>query len=116
MFPMLRGIDTAAGLRFMMNKPPMYERVLRDFYTRFKNTVSEVRFAILHGDREDARRQAHSLKGLAASIGATGLSAAAKDLETALSEPEKPDSGILETFEVSLQEVLEGLSEQFSIE
>ena len=116
LFPQLRGIDTAIGLQFMMNKPAVYEKVLKDFHARFKDAVQDMRLAIVRGEREEARRQAHSLKSLAGSIGAKALSAAAMDLELALKDSDKPDSGILETFEESLSEVLDGLSEQFMIQ
>jgi len=115
-FAQLRGIDTALGLQFMMNKPAVYEKVLKDFYLRFKDTVNDVRLAIARGDHGEAQRQAHSLKSLASSIGATALSAAARELESALSENRAPDSGVIETFEESMIEVLEGLSDQFMIQ
>ncbi|MGH6659587.1 MAG: Hpt domain-containing protein, partial [Sphingomicrobium sp.] len=44
---------------------------------------AEIRRAIVAGDLEAARRQAHSLKGATTSIGALALGQAAADLERA---------------------------------
>ena len=79
-FPELPGLDTVDGLRRMMHKPALYERVLRDFRSRFAGEPDRIREALAAADRATAARLAHSLKGTGGTIGAIQLAALAKDL------------------------------------
>ena len=92
--PVLSGIDTAIGLKRMMNKPAFYEKVLRDFYVRFRHATGEISQAIANDQHEEAERQAHSAKGLAATIGAMELNQAAMVLEQALKNRENPEPAL----------------------
>ncbi|MBL8533777.1 MAG: PAS domain S-box protein [Betaproteobacteria bacterium] len=80
----LPGIDVAAGLRFARNKQGDYERRLRSFVTNGASDVSVLRERLGSGDRDDARRWAHSLKGISGFIGAHRLLELASALEEAL--------------------------------
>lgn len=71
--PELPGIDKADGLKRMMNKTALYEKVLRDFHARFAGEPAAIRAAIASLDFATAERRAHSAKGLAATIGASQL-------------------------------------------
>jgi PAS domain S-box-containing protein len=82
--PTLPGIDTVTGLRQMMGKPVFYERILRDFYQRFSGVERCIEEALAADRLEEAKRQVHSIKSLAASIGAMALSAAAARLEQSI--------------------------------
>ena len=84
--PDLPGIDKVEGLRRMMNKPRLYERILCDFYQRFVGEAATIRQSLANNDRETAQRSAHSTKGLAGSIGASDLQTAALALEVAIRE------------------------------
>ena len=48
--------------------------------------VADMRTALAAGAAEDLRRAAHTLKGSSASLGATGLAAACREVETAARE------------------------------
>ncbi len=50
------------------------------------NRVADMRTALAAGAAEDLRRAAHTLKGSSASLGATGLAAACREVETAARE------------------------------
>ena len=45
-FPAIPGIDIGDGLRRMMNKAALYEKVLRDFHTRFSGEPERIRQAL----------------------------------------------------------------------
>jgi signal transduction histidine kinase/DNA-binding response OmpR family regulator/HPt (histidine-containing phosphotransfer) domain-containing protein len=109
--PVLPGLDFTAGLRHAAGNSALFHKVLsgfrdsqRDFATRFSAILAD-------GDVASALRLAHTLKGLAASIGAGALATAAADLETAV------DAGraaaviqpVLARLETALAEVLAGL-------
>ena len=114
--PDLPGIDKADGLKRMMNKPSLYEKVLRDFHARFYDEPTHIRAALESGDFSTAERRAHSTKGLAGTIGAPGLQSAAKDLENTLHAGEIPSETIFSQFESELRIVIEGIACGFGID
>ena len=116
LFPRLHGIDTEVGLKHMMNKPAFYEKVLRDFYVRFQDTSRLIRQAIDANQTEEALRQAHSAKGLGASIGALALNASAAALESGLKQPESLRAELVDDFTRELDQVLVGLRRQFNLD
>jgi two-component system sensor histidine kinase/response regulator len=82
--PPLAGIDTAAGLAQVSGNLALYIKVLRKFraqhVTRFE---AEFRAALAADDWPLATRLAHSLKGVARTLGAFGLGELALQLEHA---------------------------------
>ncbi len=113
--PDLPGIDKAAGLRRLMNKPSLYEKVLRDFHARFHHETQTLRAAIDSGDLTTAERLAHSAKGLAGTIGAVGLQDIALLLERALHDDDPLWEDYFAGFEQELTLVLTGIAQGFNI-
>lgn len=114
--PNLPGIDTADGLRRMMNKPSLYEKVLRDFHARFIDEAKAIQTAISAGDFRTAERRAHSTKGLAGTIGATGLQDAARALELALKEDQMAPTSTFDKFAQELSIVIGSIACGFNID
>jgi len=83
-WPLLPGIDAPAGLALHLNRPGLYLKSLHAFRKDFAGTGIEIRAALAAGNRIEARRLAHSLKSVAASLGAKPLSEAARRTELAL--------------------------------
>jgi len=77
-------LDTAAGLRRVRGKEAVYRGMLRRFASAYAQGLAPVRAALQAGDREAAEREAHTLRGVAANLGATQLPALAETLEQAL--------------------------------
>ena len=113
--PDLPGIDKADGLRRVMNKTALYEKILRDFQARLINAPQIIRDSLTSGDLESAGRFVHSAKGLAGTIGALALQEAAKKLELALRNGEKPSDILLARFEEELRTVLNGITAGFGL-
>ncbi|GAA5218290.1 response regulator [Corallincola platygyrae] len=107
--PDLPGIDTADGLARTQNNHDLYIRLL----TKFASSQAEMPERYLQAwqadDQELAVREAHTLKGLAASIGANSLAEQAASLEHA-AQSGKRASDILELVRMQLAPVLEGIS------
>ncbi len=80
----IAGIDMSLGLKQVGGKRERYESLLRKFASRQAGTVTAIRAALAAGDAATAEREAHSLKGAAATLGALALSEAASNTETAL--------------------------------
>ena len=98
----------------MLNKPKLYEKVLRDFHARFINEAALIKAGIAAGDLATSRRRAHSTKGLAGTIGADDLQAAALALEQALTQ-EQPDAALVERFASELARILTSIGNGFGI-
>jgi len=113
--PDLPGIDKADGLKRMMNKPALYEKILRDFRERLIDAPEVIRAALAIGDFASAERLAHSAKGLSGTIGALNLQVAARVLEKALHDGEIPSDTVFRQFEQELRTVSDGIALGFGI-
>ncbi len=102
----VQGLDVEGGVKRVMGKRDFYERLVRGFVTGEEaETVSTVRSLLSEGKREEAERTAHSLKGVAGTIGAGEVQGRAADLEAAIKE-----SGSDSEIEASLGSVDEELT------
>ena len=109
-FP-LPGIDTAVGLRYANGSASFYTRLLRIFRDDYgKNFIGELRAARLANDGPTALRLAHTLKGLAFSIGAKSLGETAGRLEeAALAQQQEQVIIIEDELDQALSLVMSGL-------
>jgi signal transduction histidine kinase/CheY-like chemotaxis protein len=83
----LRSVPTLnleLGLKRTTNKPGLYINLLRKFITSQEGAMQHMRQALDLGDRQTAERIAHTLRGVAANLGATELQSRATVLEAAL--------------------------------
>lgn len=114
--PDLPGIEKADALKRLLNKPALYEKILRESYARLKEFPTEMRAALSSGDFVSAERHAHSAKGLAGTIGALDLQNASLMLEKALRQGEAPSDNVFAEFEQALQKVIDGIAIGFGID
>lgn len=77
----LPGIDVESGLTRVAGNWKLYLKLLRMFRDQFKEAVAELEESIQRGEFEKARGLAHSIKGVAANVGADAVSHAAGQLE-----------------------------------
>lgn len=104
----IEGVDTRSGLRLTGGKRERYEALLRKFAERQGGTVDAIRAALSAGDAGSAERAAHSLKGVAATLGAPTLAAAAADAEAAIRTGQDPEEA-LKVLAVTLDPVIKGI-------
>jgi HPt (histidine-containing phosphotransfer) domain-containing protein len=79
-----QGLDIEGGLQRAGGSAPFYARLILDFVRQFQDFESEVRACLSAGRAHEAVRLAHSLKGVSATLGATGLAQCAGELEECL--------------------------------
>jgi len=79
-------LDVQAGLRNFANKQEIYHRMLGRFAELHMGDARKVREALEQNMREDAQRAAHSLKGVAATLGAEQVRALALSLEQGIKQ------------------------------
>ncbi len=110
-FPTLVGIDTRAGLNTTLNNPALYKRLLLKFRDGQAGLRERFSAACLDPDTGAPARLAHTLKGNAGNIGATGVESAASALEQACLAGGTPQQWepLLAAVEAALTPVLEGL-------
>ncbi len=89
----IEGLDVDGALRRVAGNAPLLLSLLRRFVDGNRHAVADIAHLLETGDRAGAERRAHTLKGVAATLGATRLHAAATDLEAALHEhPESAET------------------------
>ena len=108
-FAALRGIDVATGLENTMNDPLFYRRILRLFQHDQGDFVEKFMKAQQNGDRDSASRLAHTLKGVAATIGATELHEIALLLEQNCRQQKGDCVALLQQTAAELDQVLRGI-------
>ena len=84
--PEIPGVDVADGLVAVGGDRKRFWQLLVRFFEEHGQSAYEIRDALDGGDRQEAERQAHSIKGVAALIGANTLHLAAADLEIVIRE------------------------------
>jgi HPt (histidine-containing phosphotransfer) domain-containing protein len=105
------GLDIAAGLRRMEGDVELYMALLRDFAITEKGAAADIAERLAAGDLAEARRRAHTVKGLAGTFGAQELYPAAMGLEMALQQALPPDEIAvqLHAFADALARIIAGL-------
>jgi PAS domain S-box-containing protein len=84
--PGIEGLDSFNGLRRVLGKKALYGSMLRKFIIGQKSVVAAIAGALQEKSWEEAEYLAHTLKGVAGSIGATDVVSLAAQLESALTE------------------------------
>jgi PAS domain S-box-containing protein len=80
------GIDPELGVRSVRGRVDVYARLLRTFAEHHGEDGERLRRSLHTGETETARRLVHTLKGVAANLGATRLPALAVELEHLLKQ------------------------------
>ena len=108
----LPGIDTSSGLSITMQNYELYYKLLIKFRDSQANFETTILSAIQNNDPQTAVRLAHTMKGLAGTIGAKTLQKVSQDLEKACEEKfaDLPNLIELENTIKELNIVIDGLS------
>jgi CheY-like chemotaxis protein len=93
----IEGLDVQGGMRRVMNHQDRYWTLLRNFAQEQAGALPRIHAAVAANDLKTAERIAHTLKGLAGTIGAHQLVELAEATEVALHMEQLPiDTGALE--------------------
>ena len=103
--PPIDGIDVIAGLARTQNNAALYLRLLHKLASNYRDFAVDYKAAAGQGDWSNAELLAHSIKGVAASLGASELALAAADLETRARDGQ-PDSLVESAVDKALQRVM----------
>ncbi|TFZ04746.1 response regulator [Ramlibacter rhizophilus] len=104
-------IDRAGALARLGGDATLYAKVLDRFRQDAPRTLGALDLACQRGDRKEAHRLAHTLKGNAGTVGAQQLSAAARDAETTFSgAPSAADQAVLTALRQTVEATLRVLA------
>ncbi|MDD7804466.1 MAG: transporter substrate-binding domain-containing protein [Endozoicomonas sp. (ex Botrylloides leachii)] len=106
----LKGINQQAGLGRMMNNRKLYSQLLVSFYHDHRHDGEQLRAAIENNDWQTARLLAHTLKGVAGSLGAEALQQQAAVIENAVSSRTITlDTPALDEMEAEIRQVMSSI-------
>ncbi len=104
--PVLPGLAVAEGLERLGLTMETYIAIARQYCKAYGNFCADFRSLIQRSDFENAKLQAHSLKGAANNIAATELGTAAGSLEIAVVEKDIPEiNRLIQQIEGALKQV-----------
>ena len=83
-FPEIEGVDVASGLQRIAGNKRLYRDLLTQFVAKNESVGHRITEALARGDRHDAERFAHSLKGAAGNLGINQILYLAGALERAI--------------------------------
>jgi len=107
--PGLPGIDTYAGLARVAGNVRLYLNILIKFRDSQSDAAERIKVALNDGDRKSAERHAHTLKGVAANVGAETVQEQAGTLEVAIKQGAATDD-LLEIVRDTMSELVVTLS------
>ncbi len=105
------GISIQDGLASVAGNQKLYKKLLCRFRDNYGATVSDILAALEEGTREEAVRLSHTLKGVAANLGAGKLSGSSGDLEKALREEMADTKPLTDIVQADLDEVMGALAD-----
>ncbi|MBV5296226.1 MAG: response regulator, partial [Curvibacter lanceolatus] len=110
------GLDVGQGLRRVIGSIPLYLSLLRKFVSGQRDVPDQILQALDQRDWDRAEILAHTLKGVAGNIGATGLQQLATELDALVSERADPDAALELTgrLKSQLAVVVHGIESQLS--
>lgn len=108
--PVIDGINVEAALKNISGDLILYQRVLSVFLSTRSKSVVTIKEALARGTPEGAALEAHTLKGVASTIGAEALYQQARALELALNTADNHSlEQLLAHVDSELQRVLEAV-------
>jgi len=109
-FDSLPGIDIDMGLNSARQNAGLYLNILNKFYVNHQHTAKQIKADIEKKDLESAEIKAHTIKGLAGTIGAKMLQKIAQELEHAIYRKEIPlMHELLDHFWHALNKILQAI-------
>jgi len=112
--PNIEGIDLRDGLRRVAGNRRLYRDLLLQFASKHDDAGLQVSAALKSGDRKLAERIAHTVKGVAGTIGIKKIQFAAERLEKAIRNGDAAVSAKLQDFTSLLRPQIEAIKQALS--
>ena len=102
----IEGFNLSAGLAAVGNNEKLYADLLGKFATRYATITEDITNSLQHNDLETAVRLAHTVKGIAANLGAESLAEAAGALEKTITHDPSMTTPHLKTLVLRLADAV----------
>ncbi len=89
------GVDVAEGLNRVGGNKKLYRKLLKDFAQNYRTVVTDIRQGITEGRIEEAKRIAHTVKGVSGNISARDVFSISERIEKALATVPPADCALL---------------------
>lgn len=106
----LDGVDVKSGLARVGGNRALYHSLLVKFREGQVHAARDIRSALVRGDEKAARSLAHTLKGVAANLGATDLQVTALEVEKLIGLGLGVDGDVLDHLDAQLARVMTALA------
>ncbi len=103
----IEGFDCQASIKRFRGSTERYMKSLKLFYNNKKDSINEVPDAIEKNDTDNARRSAHTIKSLAAAVGAVTLQKIAGELEMEFVNHGEAEGATLEAYRLEFVSAFE---------
>lgn len=104
------GVDWQAGLKRLMGNEQLFRKLLASFVRDYADADTRILSALAANEREEARMQLHTLKGVAANLSLTSFYEATFAAEQAVkNQNTEQEQAALETMSRELAEVIQNL-------
>ena len=109
--PDLPEIDVELGLRRIGGNKSLYIDLLEKFRDDYQDAAERMEDLLAGGQKQEARRLAHTIKGVAGNIGAIQVQSAAAEVETWIVEDQPGDiREVLGPFDRNMKDILKSLA------
>ncbi|MDH4317929.1 MAG: response regulator, partial [Desulfobulbaceae bacterium] len=112
----LAGFDSVSGLKRVAGNQKLYLKLLAEFAKENEHNVDLIKEKVSQGDRRDACRLVHTLKGTAGNLGATSLHLAALNLERCIGRNGENFEELLGVLNEELQMALKILKDYLAVQ
>ena len=110
----LPGFDLAAGLSRLQGNRKLYRKLLLDFGNTYRNASEDIQSALNSADIKQVHSLVHNIKGLAGNLSATGLLAAATQMDGSVKKALAAGESSPGQFDASFAELGAALDEALS--
>ena len=107
--PVIPGIEVAAGVRRAGDQLSLYAALLEQFCSQHGGATKDIEAALAAGAPEDALLHTHTVRGVAANLGALALADAAGALESAFRAQSGDISPLLARFSATLNDTVSAI-------
>jgi two-component system, sensor histidine kinase and response regulator len=112
--PEIEGVDVVDGLRRVAGNQRLYRQLLEKFAAKYADADVQISSALQSGDRNAAERIAHTVKGVAGTIGSKQVQFAAERLERAIRECNEGVPFVLQDFTSILRPQIQSMGRALS--
>ena len=113
--PEIEGLDMVAGLQRVAGNKRLYRDLLTQFVAKHEPTGNRIKEALESGDRNQAERLAHSLKGVAGNLGINRIFVLAGNLEKAIGESDKRAVGVTQELTSTMDRQIRAIQAAFPV-